>query len=92
MTFRPRVLVVNLECELRWLGHLFLPGLFDGDHRFAIEPVEGNRVRFTQEERFTGVLVPLFARSLEQHTLAGFQAMNQELKRRAESVGLGPAM
>lgn len=37
-----------------------------------------------QREVFTGVLVPLFARSLEENTTRGFVAMNAALKRRAE--------
>jgi hypothetical protein len=37
-TFRPRVLEAEPARRLRWLGHLLVPGLFDGDHRFTIEP------------------------------------------------------
>src|SRR5689334_5094327 len=37
MTFRPRVLVANPARELRWIGRLLLPGLFDGEHLFLIE-------------------------------------------------------
>ena len=39
-----------------------------------------------QLERFTGVLVPLFARNLNAHTLPGFNAMNAALKARAEAA------
>ena len=85
MTFRPTVLVAERNRELRWLGRLLLPGLFDGEHRFAIEPLGPGRVRFVQQERFTGLLVPLFARSLDRHTRAGFEAMNAALKARAET-------
>ena len=52
MTFKPKVLTVEPNRELRWLGHLLLPGLFDGEHSFTIEPLEGNRVRFIQREAF----------------------------------------
>jgi hypothetical protein len=37
-TFRPRVLEAEPARRLRWLGHLLVPGLFDGEHRFTIEP------------------------------------------------------
>jgi hypothetical protein len=70
---------------LRWLGHLLIPGLFDGEHHFTIEPLDANRSRFVQQERFSGLLVPLFAKSLDEHTLAGFQAMNAALKAGAEA-------
>ena len=35
MTFRPRVLKVEPDRELRWLGHFLIPGLFDGEHIFT---------------------------------------------------------
>lgn len=86
MTFRPTVLKAEPERELRWLGHLLIPGLFDGEHIFIIEPLGTNRTRFSQHETFTGLLVPLFARSLRNDTLRGFEEMNQALKHRAEQA------
>lgn len=86
MTFRPRVLVAERPRELRWLGHLLAPGIFDGEHRFAIRPISANRVLFEQSERFTGLLVPLFRRKLDRDTKRGFEQMNAALKQRAETV------
>ena len=85
MTFRPTVLAATPGRELRWLGRLLVRGLFDGEHRFALEPLGAGRVRFVQEERFTGLLVPLVARRLDGPTRAGFEAMNRALKERAEA-------
>src|SRR5450756_1372086 len=73
MTFRPEVIKVEVNRELRWLGHLFVPALFDGEHIFTIEPLGANRVRFVQREIFTGLLVPLFARGLHTETLRSFE-------------------
>jgi hypothetical protein len=87
MTFRPTVLVVIPNRELRWLGRLFLPGIFDGEHSFEIGELALGRVRFIHGERFSGVLVPFAKSSLEGATKAGFLAMNQALKSRAESSG-----
>jgi len=86
MTFKPEVLMAEPNRELRWLGHLLVPGLFDGEHSFTIQPLEDNRVRFVQRETFKGLLVPLFARSLESNTQRGFEAMNHALKERAEAA------
>jgi len=86
MTFKPIVLKVEPNRELRWLGRLLMPGLFDGEHTFTIETLAANRVRFTQREVFTGLLVPLFARSLDADTRRGFEEMNQALKSRAEQT------
>jgi hypothetical protein len=84
MQLRPTVLAAAPSQELRWLGQLGVPGLFDGEHRFLIEPLGTNRVRFVQEERFTGLLAPLFLRFIESGTRRGFEAMNHALKTRAE--------
>jgi hypothetical protein len=86
MTFRPTVLKAESNRELRWLGHLLIPGLFDGEHIFTIESLGPDRVRFTQREIFTGLLVPLFARSLDADTQRGFDEMNQALKAKAEQT------
>src|SRR5262249_55917739 len=83
MTFKPTVLSVVPNQELRWLGRLFVPGLFDGAHSFVLA-ARDNGTRLVQSERFTGLLVPRLRRSLEQGTRPGFEAMNTALARRAE--------
>ncbi|MEA2462139.1 MAG: hypothetical protein QOH90_2316 [Actinomycetota bacterium] len=83
MRFRPTVLAAKPGRELRWLGRLLVRGLFDGEHRFAIEPTARGS-RLVQEERFTGLLVPFLARGLRRGTLPGFERMNEALKRRVE--------
>lgn len=87
MTFRPSLLVVNRGRELAWLGRLLLPGIFDGEHHFVIEPIAEGRVRFRQSESFRGVLIPLFKASLDRDTRRGFEEMNRALKARAELGG-----
>jgi hypothetical protein len=86
MSFRPKVLAVDPSRELRWLGHLLVPGLFDGEHAFVIEPMNDGHVRFIQWERFGGVLLPLLWKMLEADTRRGFEEMNGALKVRSESV------
>ena len=86
MTFRPTVMKVERDRELRWLGRLAVPGLFDGEHIFEIEEPAAKRVHFVQRERFRGLLVPLLARSLDRDTKRGFEEMNRALRTRAESI------
>lgn len=83
MTFRPTVVTVEPNKELRWLGHLFIPGIFDGEHSFIIETLNENQVRLVQREEFNGLLVPLFI-SLLKDTRNSFNDMNRALKQRAE--------
>lgn len=82
MRFRPTVLAVQPERELRWLGHLFVSGLFDGEHYFLLEPILDNRTRFTQGENFSGILVGVLGGMLAT-TQAGFESMNKALSREA---------
>jgi hypothetical protein len=84
MTFRPVVLQAVPERELRWLGRLLVPGLFDGEHYFQIEPLDERRVRFVHGERFSGLVLPLLWRGLVTNTRRGFEEMNRALKARAE--------
>ena len=83
--FRPTVVRVDPERELRWRGKLWLPGLFDGDHRFVVEDAGDGRTRVTHSESFFGALTPLVWRFIGASTEAGFEAMNAALKQRVES-------
>jgi hypothetical protein len=82
MTFKPTVLVADPERQLRWLGRVLMPGVFDGEHAFIIETTPAG-CRLRQEEDFGGVLVPLFGTMLRD-TAKSFEAMNLALKQRAE--------
>ncbi len=86
MSFSPKVLNIEPNRELRWLGRLRIPGLFNGEHSFTIEPLDEKRVRFIQHERFTGLLVPLMGKSLDRDAKRGFEEMNRALKERAEQT------
>jgi hypothetical protein len=86
MTFRPRVTHVEPNRSLAWLGRLGIPGLFDGAHRFELVTLPGGRTRLIHAEHFTGMLVPLFRKSLDDKTRKGFEAMNAALKVRVEEA------
>ena len=84
--FRPTVTRVDRPHELRWLGHLFVPGLYDGEHRFRVEDLGDGRSRFHHGEAFSGVLVGPVNRLLGSRVRRGFEAMNEALKARAETL------
>ena len=84
MTFKPKVLVFEKNNELRWLGNLLFPGLFDGEHKFELIDNGNGTTTFKQSEKFRGVLVPLFKKMLDINTTNGFNLMNQKLKELAE--------
>ncbi len=84
MRFKPLVQMVEPQKAFRWLGRLFIPGLFDGEHIFELETAGKNTTRFIQREKFNGILVGIFRRSLDTDIKSGFIAMNEALKREAE--------
>jgi hypothetical protein len=91
MALRPKVLVADPDREFRWLGRLFVPGLFDGEHRFEIHEDESGQVTFVQGERFRGLLVPFLKKLIQVDTAATFATVNAALvarvaDRRAETV------
>jgi hypothetical protein len=85
-TFRPTVLVATPGEELRWVGRLGPGGLFDGVHSFVLTAQPDGTTRLTHGERFTGILVALF-KGATANSRAGFEAFNEALRRRVETIG-----
>ena len=79
-TFRPTVTKVLPERELRWLGRLFLPRVFDGEHYFLLEERNGG-TRLVHGERFRGVLLWFID---PERFRADFEAMNEALRAHVE--------
>ena len=87
MTFKPVVLAFDENTELKWLGHLWFKGLFDGEHKFRLSDHGDGTTHLEHSESFSGILVGLFSKSLDTDVKNGFEKMNQELKLRAEAMG-----
>lgn len=83
MTFTPRVLAATPGEELRWVGHLVLPRIFDGEHSFVLSAAPEGGTRVVQSEVFRGVLVP-FTGKLIEGTRGDFERLNEALKKRVE--------
>jgi hypothetical protein len=84
MTFHPKVLTIKPEEELRWLGNMGVPGLFDGEHYFTLEQKNQSTTQFVQGEHFGGILAPMIGLVAFDDTHKGFELMNDALKKRAE--------
>ena len=84
MTFKPRILAYETNKELKWLGHLWFSGLFDGEHIFELIDNGNGTTTFIQREKFKGLLVPMFKKMLDINSLNGFDNMNKKLKELAE--------
>ena len=85
MRFEPKILKYEPEKEIRWLGKLWIPKIFDGEHSLTIRKVDENKILFIQKEQFKGLLIPLFTNMLED-TKSGFIIMNEKLKQKAEEM------
>jgi hypothetical protein len=84
MHFEPKVLKFENEKEFRWIGKLFIPRIFDGEHTFILKDNKDGTCTFMQYERFRGLLVPFMKNMLENNTKNGFELMNKALKKRCE--------
>lgn len=86
MNFSPTIIKIDNNKEIRWIGRLFVKGLFDGEHYFKLID-KGNATLFIQGEIFSGIFVPFMKNMIEIKTLEGFQLMNKQLKKRIEFFG-----
>jgi len=88
MIFKPKVLAFQKNKEFRWLGKLLFKGLFDGEHIFQLIDHQNGTTTFIHSERFTGILVPLFWKQLDNQVRQGFIMMNAALKERVEGKAI----
>ncbi|MGP6173333.1 SRPBCC family protein [Corynebacterium sp. A21] len=84
MRFNPTVLTAEPGIELRWLGQVLVPGLFDGEHSFTLTETPAGGTRLVQSEKFTGILAP--TAPLIMDLGASFEDANQALRDRAEEL------
>jgi len=81
MSFSPTILIVEPQKELRWIGDLPVPGLFQGEHYFLLTPTPTG-TRLIHGENFRGLL--LWVTDLGAIE-TDFEALNQGLKTEAEA-------
>ena len=86
MTFKPKCLKMEKDKEFRWVGHMIIPGLFDGEHIFELIELKNNQTKLIHREEFNGLLLPLFWNKMEAGTKKGFELMNERLREVAEAA------
>jgi len=89
VVMRPVILSWTPPRELRWRATFVTRRLFSGEHGFQLEATGPDRVRFVQDETFSGVLVPLYSRLRLAATRRGFEQVNEALRERAETEARG---
>ena len=68
---------------MTWTGGMPL-GLFKGERTFTLEPQADGSTQFTTREQFSGLLLPIFGRTIPDLS-ESFQNFAAGLKKRAES-------
>ena len=83
-TYQPKITKLEPFKELRWFGKSIIPGFFNGERIFVLEPFKDNHVKFIHKEIFTGLLAYIVGSRLDKDMYNSFVSMNEALKERAE--------
>ncbi len=85
MSFKPRVIDVQANKRFAWLGKLLVKGVFDGEHIFELEEVSPSECLLVHREKFSGLLVSMMWKKLDDNSRRGYVKMNEALKVRCEA-------
>ena len=89
--FEPTVITREEYRCFAWLAITMMKGVFDGEHRFELKPIDGNQTLLRNMECYSGILSPLFQRApMMRDADIGFEKMNEALKMRVESLSRIP--
>jgi hypothetical protein len=88
MSFKPEVLAITPNRELRWIGKLGIHGIADGEHYFILNSNDDGTTRLNHGERFSGALIAL-AKGNAGKGEVGYEAFSLALKQRVEQLGQG---
>lgn len=83
-TFKAILTGFEANKKISWLGIFIMRGFFDGEHNFELTDNRNGTTTLVQYENFTGILVPIFKKILNNNTRRGFEAMNKKVKKLAE--------
>jgi hypothetical protein len=83
-TFTPKLLVVEPDRQLRWLGYPRIPQLIDTEHYWMIERLSDEKTRLIHGAVIYGLLTPLSRKIFVKKSKVPFEQMNHAHKRRAE--------
>ena len=84
--FKAILTVVKPNEELRWVGQLIAPVMLRGDHYYRLEPEGENQTRLHHRETFTGFFAMFLSERLMRRMEESFQAHNEALKKRVETL------
>lgn len=83
--FRPLLVTVAPERELRWEGRPGVPKIIESEHVFILKENGGKGTLLVHDMVFRGLLAPLAVKKAGGMIREHFDGMNRALKNRAES-------
>ena len=86
MDFKLEIADIVEGQEFVWVGETLEKKVLDGEHRFRIESLESGGTKFSQEEKFSGILLYLVLPFIKASVESNFKKMNQALKNRVEGT------
>jgi hypothetical protein len=84
MKYQPTVLEVNPPKSLRWRATMMSGLMFTNDRVFELKDKNGETV-FINREVFSGLMVPLFWKKMNQFVVPMLEKMNKALKDKMEA-------
>lgn len=81
--FSPRIVVLDAERELRWIGVLGMRALFCTEHFFRLQALSASRTRLVHGQNVSGLFTRYLGAAIAR-TARGCVGMNQALKRYVE--------
>lgn len=69
--------------EMIWLGQTLMPKLLDGRHYLRIDPIDADHSRFSQGERYSGLLLFFSWPVIRWSVNRSFAQMNEALRNRS---------
>lgn len=89
--FRAEILRVVPGRELRWMSRVLTEPVSTAEHFFVLEPTADGGTRFVHGETFAGPMVEMIWPMMDTVARADYEAMNRDLKHRAEAALASPA-
>lgn len=83
-TYHPRIVVLEPQHEITWLGVQGARFLMAGKHYYRLEKISETKTQLFHGERFTGLFAYFIPQDLLQKMKAAFIKHNQLLKQRIE--------
>ena len=87
-TVRATIREYNAGVRLCWRYAYRLPGLFSWTYGYAIEEVEGGRVKLVQDSAYGGLLAPLYHLGMKKPLQIGLVELNKAVRRWGERRGI----